>query len=80
MTVTFFNSHTSGILPRPSTFNSRHTSASLFFLPLLFSGGSVVMFETMSLSGSGSVDMGSLGRQLRFCLPLIIVPGDVAKV
>lgn len=38
------------------------------------------MFETKSLSGSGSVDMGSLGRQLRFCLPLIIVPGDVAKV
>ena len=38
------------------------------------------MFKTMSLSGSGSVDMGPLGSQLRSCLPLIIVPGDVAKV
>lgn len=39
-----------------------------------------MMFETMSLSASGSVDTGSLGRRLRFCLPLIIVPGNVAKV
>lgn len=46
---------------------------------LLFSGVNVVMFKTMSLSGSGSVDMWSLGRQLRSCLPLIIVPSGVAK-
>lgn len=38
------------------------------------------MFKTMSLSGSGAFDTESLGKQLRSCLPLIIVPGDAAKI
>lgn len=38
------------------------------------------MFKTMSLSGSGAFDMGSLGKKLRSCLPLIIVPDDAARI